>query len=86
MLVSFKILSKKFIEKVQQFLPSLKTDFFFGDQIDEPETHRQVKSKRFEKKKVLFLAAVATPRFDANENGWFEGKFGIELSKKWSLS
>lgn len=45
-------------------------------ELDEPEPHRQVKSKRFITK-VMFLAAVARPRFDHHHNQWFDGKIGI---------
>jgi hypothetical protein len=38
--------------------------------------HRQVQSKRFVTK-VMFLAAVARPRFDVNRNCTFDGKIGI---------
>jgi hypothetical protein len=43
---------------------------------DEVEPIRQIKSKRFITK-VMFLAAVATPRFDSHSNKWFDGKIGI---------
>ncbi|XP_058208226.1 uncharacterized protein LOC131321239 [Rhododendron vialii] len=43
---------------------------------EEPEPHRTCKSKRFITK-VMFLAAVARPRFDANRNPIFSGKIGI---------
>lgn len=45
-------------------------------ELDEPDPHRQVKSKRFITK-VMFLAAVARPRFDTFRNEWFDGKIGI---------
>ncbi|KAF7112452.1 hypothetical protein RHSIM_RhsimUnG0227600 [Rhododendron simsii] len=43
---------------------------------EEEEPHRTCKSKRFIPK-VMFLAAVARPRFDANQNEEFSGKIGI---------
>ncbi|KAH7837658.1 hypothetical protein Vadar_016387 [Vaccinium darrowii] len=42
----------------------------------EDEPYRTCKSKRFITK-VMFLAAVARPRFDANGNEEFSGKIGI---------
>ena len=43
---------------------------------DENEPQRQVKSKRFVAK-VIFLAAVARPRYDTHNNEWFDSKIGI---------
>ncbi|XP_028058557.1 uncharacterized protein LOC114262392 [Camellia sinensis] len=43
---------------------------------EEEEPHRCCKSKRFITK-VMFLAAVARPRFDENKNEEFSGKIGI---------
>ncbi|XP_058215387.1 uncharacterized protein LOC131326570 [Rhododendron vialii] len=43
---------------------------------EEEEPHRTCKSKKFIIK-VMFLAAVARPRFDANGNEVFSGKIGI---------
>ena len=43
---------------------------------NEDEPHRTCKSKRFITK-VMFLAAVARPRFDPSENKEFSGKIGI---------
>ena len=43
---------------------------------DEIEPHRQIKSKIFITK-VMFLAAVARPRYDTHNNEWFDGKIGI---------
>jgi hypothetical protein len=42
----------------------------------EPEPHRTCKSKRFITK-VMFLAAVARPRWDSSRNQWFDGRLGI---------
>ena len=56
---------------------------------DEDEPHRQCKNKRFITK-VMFLAAVARPRWDTNKNKRFDGKLGIwpfiktEISKRKS--
>ena len=43
---------------------------------DEEEPHRTTKSKRFPTK-VMFLAAVARPRWNTNENRQFDGKIGL---------
>lgn len=43
---------------------------------EEPETLRTCQSKRFIEK-VMFLAAVARPRFDTSRNQKFDGKLGI---------
>jgi hypothetical protein len=43
---------------------------------DENEPHRTCKSKRFITK-VMFMAAVARPRYDRSQNQWFSGKLGI---------
>lgn len=43
---------------------------------DEETPHRTCKSKRFVTK-VMFMAAVARPRFDRTRNQWFDGKLGI---------
>ena len=48
--------------------------YYLGSNKDEPK--RKVKSKRFGIK-VMFLAAVARPRWDLHENKWFDGKIGI---------
>ena len=42
----------------------------------EEEPHQTMKSKRF-LTKVMFLAAVACPRWDAHQNQHFNGKLGI---------
>lgn len=44
--------------------------------LDEEPPHRTCKSKRFITK-VMFLAAVARPRFDENNKCTFDGKLGI---------
>lgn len=43
---------------------------------DEPEPQRICKSKKFIGK-VMFLAAVARPRWDHSRNKWFNGRIGI---------
>ena len=43
---------------------------------DEPEPHRTAKSKRFVEK-IMFLCAVARPRWDTTRNQSFDGKLGI---------
>jgi hypothetical protein len=42
----------------------------------EPDPYRAAKSKRYIEK-VMFLAAVARPRFDTTRNSHFDGKLGI---------
>jgi hypothetical protein len=42
----------------------------------EAEPHRAAKSKRYIEK-IMFLAAVARPRFDTTQNSHFNGKLGI---------
>lgn len=46
--------------------------------VDEEAPHQTGKSKRFVLK-VMFMAAVALPRFDPDKNQWFTGKIGIFL-------
>lgn len=56
---------------------------------DEERPHREVKSKNFIEK-VMFLAVITRPRFDANGHCIFDGKLGIfpftytEPAKRWS--
>lgn len=45
---------------------------------DEEPPHRQTKSKCFIMK-VMFMASVARPRYDANRKQWFDGKIGVWL-------
>ena len=47
-----------------------------GDEDPEPEPHRMTKSKSFIVK-VMFLCAVARPRYDRSKNSMFDGKIGI---------
>lgn len=49
---------------------------------DEEPPHRSVKSKRFITK-VMFLAAVARPRWDHTRGTWFDGKLGIWPFVQW---
>lgn len=42
----------------------------------EKEPHRAARSKRF-LIKVMFLVAVARPRFDTSRNQWFDGHIGL---------
>lgn len=44
--------------------------------VDEETPHRSCKSKRFITK-VMFMAAVARPRFDHRKGEYFDGKLGI---------
>ena len=48
--------------------------YYLGSTEEEPE--RKVKSKRYGVK-VMFLVAVARPRWDTNRNRWFDGKIGM---------
>ena len=56
--------------------------------VGEEEPYRHVQHKSF-LTKIMFLCAVARPRYDTNKNEWFDGKTGIwpigksELAK-WS--
>ena len=43
---------------------------------DEEEPYRHVQHKSF-LTKIMFLCAVARPRYDTNKNAWFDGKIGI---------
>ena len=49
---------------------------------DEEEPYRHVQHKSF-LTKVMFLCAVARPRYDTNKNAWFDGKIGIWPIGKW---
>ena len=49
---------------------------------DEAEPYRHVQHKSF-LTKIMFLCAVATPRYDTNKNAWFDGKIGIWPIGKW---
>ena len=42
---------------------------------DKEEPYRHVQHKSF-LTKVMFLCAVARPRYDTNKNAWFDGKIG----------
>ena len=44
--------------------------------VDEAEPYWHVQHKSF-LTKIMFLCAVARPRYDANKNAWFDGKIGI---------
>lgn len=56
------------------YLTQLKRSYYLC--LDEEAPHRTCKSKRYITK-VMFLAAVARPRFDSNKNCTFNGKIGI---------
>ena len=43
---------------------------------DKEEPYRYVQHKLFVTK-IMFLCAVARPRYDTNKNAWFDGKIGI---------
>ena len=44
--------------------------------VDKDEPYRHVLHKSF-LMKIMFLCAVARPRYDTNKNTWFDGKIGI---------
>ena len=48
----------------------------------EEEPYRHVQHKSF-LMKIMFLCAVARPRYDMNKNAWFDGKIGIWPIGKW---
>ena len=49
---------------------------------DEAEPYRHVQHKSF-LMKIMFLCAVARPRYDTNKNAWFDGNIGIWPIGKW---
>ena len=51
---------------------------------DEEEPYRHVQHKSF-LMKIMFLCAVARPRYDTNKNAWFDRKIGktIIKSRTW---
>ena len=49
---------------------------------DKAEPYRHVQHKSF-LTKIMFLCAVARPRYDMNKNAWFDGKNGIWPIGKW---
>ena len=49
---------------------------------DKEEPYRHVQHKSF-LMKIMFLCAVARPRYDTNKNAWFYEKIGIWLTGKW---
>ena len=50
--------------------------------VDEEEPYRHVQHKSF-LTKIMFLCAVARPRYDTRRNAWFDGKIGIWPIRKW---
>ena len=52
---------------------------------DEEEPYRHVQHKSF-LTKIMFLCAVARPRYDTRKNAWFDGKIGIWPIRKWELA
>ena len=52
---------------------------------DKVEPYRHVQHKLF-LMKIMFLCAVARPRYDTNKNAWFDGKIGIWPIRKWELA
>ena len=52
---------------------------------DEEEPYRHVQHKSF-LTKIMFLCAVARPRYNTNKNAWFDGKIGIWPIGKWELA
>ena len=49
---------------------------------DEAEPYRHVQHKSF-LTEIMFLCAVARPRYNTNKNAWFDGKIGIWPIGKW---
>ena len=49
---------------------------------DKEEPYRHVQHKSF-LTKIMFLCAVARPRYDMRRNAWFDRKIGIEPIGKW---
>ena len=49
---------------------------------DKEEPYRHVQHKSF-LMKIMFLCAVARPRYDTRRNAWFDGKIGIWPIGKW---
>ena len=49
---------------------------------DEEEPYRHVQHKSF-LMKIMFLCAVARPRYGMRRNAWFDGKIGIWRIGKW---
>ena len=49
---------------------------------DEEEPYRHVQHMSF-LTKIMFLCAVARPRYDTRKNAWFDGKIGIWPIRKW---
>jgi hypothetical protein len=56
------------------FIDKDRRTFYLTD--NEQLDHRATKSKRF-LTKVMFLVAVARPRWDTTRNQWFDGRIGI---------
>ena len=52
---------------------------------DEEEPYRHVQHKSF-LMKIMFLCAVARPRYDTRKSAWFDGKIGIWPIRKWELA
>ena len=50
--------------------------------VDKAEPYRHVQHKSF-LMKIMFLCAVARPRYNTNKNTWFDGKIGIWPIRKW---
>ena len=51
---------------------------------DKEEPYRHVQHKSF-LMKIMFLCAVARPRYNMDKNTWFDGKIGIWPIGKWEL-
>ena len=52
---------------------------------DKEEPYRHVQHKSF-LMKIMFLCAVARPRYDMRRNAWFNGKIGVWPIGKWELA
>jgi hypothetical protein len=56
------------------YLQQTKRSYYLSP--NEPAPHRTCQSKRFIPK-IMFMAAVARPRYDPHRKCWFNGKIGI---------
>ena len=66
----------------KKWLYLMKDGQHFIIAVDEEEPYRHVQHKSF-LTKIMFLCAVARPRYDMRRNAWFDGKIGIWPIGKW---
>ena len=71
------------IDKKWFYLMKDGQHFIIAADKDEPYRHAQHK---WFLTKIMFLCAVARPRYDTNKNAWFDGKIGIWPIGKWELA